>query len=96
MNFYKFQKILSIIPYYSTIFICLVSMYKLTACKATQESWQRFMFLFFVPNICIFIINDLFLNRLGTTIAMIIGGILLIPVNFALVSLQEKVDSTGK
>ena len=92
MSFYKFQKFLSIIPYYSTIFISLVSMYKLTVCKATRENWQRFTFLFFVPNLCVFVVNDLFLNQLSTTIAMMIGGILLIPVNFALVSLQEKVD----
>lgn len=92
MSFYKFQRFLSIIPYYSTIFICLVSMYKLTVCKATRENWQKFTLLFFVPNLCVFVVNDLFLNQLNTVIAMIIGGILLIPVNFALVSLQEKVD----
>lgn len=92
MSFYKIQKILSIIPYYSTIFICLVSMYKLTVCKATRENWQKFTFLFFVPNICLFVVNDLFLNQLSTSTTMIIGGVLLIPVNFALVSLQEKVD----
>lgn len=95
-NFYKFQKILSVVPYYSTIFICLVCMFKLASCKPTYKDRQKFMALFFIPNIALFFLNDLFLNRLGTAAAMIISGILLIPVNFALVALQENVDKSQK
>lgn len=95
-NFYKFQKTLSVVPYYSTVFIYLVCMFKLASCKTTYQNRQQFIALFFIPNIALFVLNELFLNRLGTAVSMIIGGILLIPVNFALVALQEKIDNSQK
>ena len=96
MNLYKFQKILSIIPYYSTVFIYVVSMIKLFFLKSTLKTWYYSAALFFFPNIAMFISNALFKNHLSSPVSIMICGILFIPVNIGLVALQEKIEKAPK
>ena len=95
MNFFKFQKITSIIPYYSTYFIFIVTMVSFVRYKASSKYWLQFIAIFFASGICSSVLLNVLLASQSVFVQTLAVGVMFAVVNFRLVNLQIAVRETG-
>ena len=92
-KFQKFQKYSSIIPFFSTFFVFMVTMFQLKRKHASFKSWVLFGLIFFVSGIVVFLFNTVIMSGSFPILNIIASGALLVITNHLCVDLQIKCDS---
>ena len=95
-QFQKFQRYSSIIPFFSTIFVFIVTMVQLKRKRASVKSWVLFSLIFFLSGIIIYFLNTVIMTGLHPILNMIASGLLLTIANILCVELQLKCDEAEK
>ena len=64
-KFQKIQRISSIIPFWSTIFVAIFTMIKLKRQKASKKLWAYFILTFFVSGSIVYLLNTVIMTGDG-------------------------------
>ena len=95
-NFTKFQKIqlwLSVIPFWSTIFIVFVTMGVIKKHKPRSVvEWGKFMLTFFGGFIVAYLFSDYVLTGQNTVLNIVVEGLILFVANLLFVAQQYKCE----
>lgn len=89
MKSQRIQKISSIIPFYSTFAILIITMVHLKRNKASKILWVCYFVIFFLSGIVTFIITST-IGKCSSILSVLVCGLLLAVSNFSLVQLQVK------
>lgn len=90
MKFSKFQKLSSIIPFYSTLFILIVTMIQLKKNNAPLKLWGRFSLIFFISGLLVSFVDAFLMTGKNPILNVIVAGLILAVSNCALVDLQSE------
>ena len=103
-KFQKVQKISSIIPFWSTVFVAIVTMFELKRRAASKKIWLYFLLTFFLFWTAAYFLNTVvmtgqhpILNVIATGLLLSVANILF--VDFQVMSIktqQQKVSKTSK
>jgi len=89
-KFQKVQKLTSIIPFYSTFFIVIVTLLKLKKEKASVKIWTYFILIFFLSGTVVYLLNAFIMTGQHVILNIIASGIILAIANNEFVNLQVK------
>lgn len=89
-KFQRFQKISSIIPFYSSIFVFIVTMIELKRKNASIKNWVFFILTFFLSGICVYLLNAFIMTGNYPILQIIASGCLLAIANIICVDIQMK------
>ena len=92
-RFQKFQKIFSIVPYFSTFFIFAVTMFELKRKRAGIKLWVLFMLTFFSSCAAVYFLNAVIMTGKHPVLSLLASGLLLTLANILCVDLQRKCPS---
>lgn len=90
MKFRKLQKASSIIPYYSTFFILIVTMIQLKKNRASPKLWGRFSLIFFISGSLVSFVDAFLMAGKNPILNVIVAGLIFGVANCALVDLQSE------
>lgn len=93
-KFQKAQKLSSIIPYFSSFIVFIVTMFELKRKKASTKVWIFFALIFFLAGSVVYALNLLILIQLHPFLSFLISGLILAPANLLCVDLQVKCAQT--
>ena len=94
-KFQKFQKILSLIPFFSSFFVFIVTMIELKRKKASLRFWIAFAAIFFLSGFFVYLFNSVVLAEMHFMLKTLASGILLAAANILCVELQAKCGQTN-
>ena len=89
-KFQRFQKISSIVPFYSSIFVFIVTMIELKRKNASIKNWFFFILTFFLSGICVYLLNAFIMTGNYPILQIIASGGLLAVANIICVDIQMK------
>lgn len=89
-KFQKTQKWLSFIPYYSTLFIAIVTYVVMTKNKAKFKQWVKYSIICVLSVIAVYILNEYLMTGEHIVLNVIASGALLFLTNSFLIELQMK------
>ena len=94
-KFQRIQKISSIIPFYSSIFVFIVTMIELKRKHASAKYWFLFCLTFFLSGILVYILNAVVMTGQHPVLNVIASGLLLAAANIICVDIQAKCPQKG-
>lgn len=89
-KFQKFQKWSSVIPFWSTFFVTIVSVIVLKRHKASAKRWGIFLAILSVSVIAVFLLNTVIMTGQHPVLNVIASGLFLSIANVSMVDLQIK------
>lgn len=89
-KFYKLQKISSVIPFYSTFVIFIVTMITLKRYKAPTKAWFQFAAAVFLSTIAVYVLNAVLMSGQHIILNFFASGLILAVANIICVDLQIK------
>lgn len=89
-RFQKIQKWLSVIPFYSTLFIAVVTYIKLHKAKVSAKFWIKYILTFVLSFLSVIILNEVFMTGKNPVLNIIVSGLVFTCANFYFVELQTK------
>ena len=87
-KFQKIQKFSSIIPFWSTIFVAIVTMFELKRRMASRKIWFYFIFTFFLSGIAVYLLNTVIMTGQHPLLNVIASGLILAAANVLFVDFQ--------
>ena len=87
-KFQKLQKISSIIPVFSTVFVAFVTMLELKKQKASVKRWLCFALAFFLSGILVYLLNAVIMTGEHPILNLIASWLILAGANDLMVELQ--------
>ena len=94
-KFQKIQKYLSIVPYFSTLFIIIVTYIHLWRNKASKKEWIKFALIFFLSGAIIYIWNEFVMASGYPLLKVIASAVWLYMANLFFIELQANSVSSG-
>lgn len=88
MNTHKMQRIASIVPFYSSFFVLVMSMIELKRNKASIKRWVQFYVLTVSTVIILFLLNAVLLPKQMAVVKVICSAAISTVMNFLLVEIQ--------
>ena len=89
-RFHKFQKISSIVPFWSTLLILVITMVELKRRAASKKLWGCFILIFFVIGAAVFLVNNVIMTGQHWTLNIIVSWLICTIANILFVDLQIK------
>ena len=94
-KFQKIQKLSSIIPVFSTVFVAFVTMFELKKQKASMKRWLCFILAFFGFGILAYLLNAVIMTGEHPILNLIASALILACANHVMVELQiQRVKNT--
>ena len=87
-KFQKIQKISSIVPFFSSIFVFFATMFELKKQKASNKKWFLFFLIFFLSGVAVYFLNAVIMSGQFPVLNYIASGIVLGVANILCVELQ--------
>lgn len=87
-KFQKFQKISSIVPFFSSFFVFFATMFELKRQKASAKKWFLFYLIFFSSGVAVYFINTVIMSGDLPILNLIASGLVLALANILCVDLQ--------
>ena len=87
-RFYKLQKISSIIPFWSTFVIAIITMIELKRNHASKRIWRYFILTFFAAGSIVFFINKVVMSGQHLFLNIVVSGLILAVANILFVEFQ--------
>ena len=87
-KFQRFQKLSSVIPFYSSIFVFIVTMIELKRKNASAKDWFFFLLTFFLSGIFLYILNTVIMTGKYPILQLTASGLLLAAANIICVDIQ--------
>ena len=87
-KFQKIQKISSIIPFWSTVFVALITMYELKKRNASAKMWLYFVLTYFLSGIFVYVLNTVIMTGQHPFLNVLASGLILAAANILFVDLQ--------
>lgn len=87
-KFQKFQKLSSIVPFFSSIFVFFVTMITLKRERAAAKNWFYFIVTFFLSGIAVYLINQFVMTGQHPLLNGIVSGLVLAVANILCVDIQ--------
>lgn len=94
-KFQKTQRILSIIPFFSSFFVFIVTMIELKRKKASLRFWIVFAVIFFLSGFFVYLLDSVIMAEMHFVLKTLASGILLAAANILCVELQAKCGQTN-
>ncbi len=95
-KFQKIQQWISFIPFWSTLFIAIVTYIELQKRKAPAFSWLKYGLNFFISAIVITIVNGVIMTGEHLVLNFIVSALLLFLTNMYFIHLQVEASQKGK
>ena len=89
-RFHKFQKISSIVPFWSTLLILVITMVELKRRAASKKLWGCFILIFFVIGAAVFLVNNVIMTGQHWILNVIVSWLICTIANILFVDLQIK------
>lgn len=87
-KFQKLQKLSSIIPFWSTAFVAIVTMFELKRRKASKKIWVYFILTFFLSGTTVYFLNAFIMTGQHILLNIIASGLILAVANILFVDFQ--------
>lgn len=87
-KFQKIQKVSSIIPFWSTVFVAIITMYELRRRAAPKKIWFYFILTFFLSGVVVFLLNTVIMTGQHPLLNVIASGLVLAVANILFVDFQ--------
>lgn len=87
-KFQKFQKISSIVPFFSSFFVFFATMFELKRQKTSAKKWFLFYLIFFSSGVAVYFINTVIMSGDLPILNLIASGLVLALANILCVDLQ--------
>ena len=87
-KFQKMQKLSSIIPVFSTVFVSFVTMLELKRRKASAKLWLYFFLIFFFSGISAYLVNAFVMTGKNPVLNVVVSGLIFAIANILFVELQ--------
>ena len=94
-KFQKIQKYLSFIPFFSTLFIMIVTYIHLWRNKASKKEWLKFALIFFLSGAIIYIFNEFIMASGYPLLKVIAAAVWLYMANLFFIELQANSVPSG-
>lgn len=89
MTVKRFQRVISVIPYLSSVIIVFRTMFVFRKRKASALDWAKAILLFFLSGVVVWLVNTLLLSDKSMLLVYLVDGVILFFANWAMIELQE-------
>ncbi len=93
-NYYKFQKIISVIPFFSTFVIAFITMITLKRQRASKKIWIFFAMTFFLSGAVVWFVNTFVMTGKHPVLNIIVSGLIFTIANMLFVDYQVMATNT--